>query len=155
MLKAIINQTRSIGNEFLVINIKAEQGPGQSRLCTVVQDCTRRFSPAGQNQHQQSIERTPTTTLSPSPGMEMKIDQTTTTTASRWWKKESQQAYIFAYLFIRWPEGRATWWQPLLLTGKNVNKKYGFNFTPLWHGAERNAALDLRWSWAMIKMCSF
>lgn len=101
VLKAIINQTRSIGNEFLVINIKAKQGPGQSRLCTVVQGCTRRFSPAGQNQHQQSIERTPSTTLSPSPGMEMKIDQTTTTTTSRRWKKESQQAYIFAYLFIR------------------------------------------------------
>lgn len=137
VLKAIINQTRSIGNEFLVINIKAEQGPGQSRLCAVVQGCTRRFSPAGQNQHQQSIERTPSTTLSPSPGMEMKIDQTTTTTSKRW-KKESQQAYIFAYLFIRWPEGRATWWRPLLLTGKNVNKKYGFNFTPVrvWCRAE-------------------
>lgn len=26
VLKAIINQTRSIGNEFLVINIKAEPG---------------------------------------------------------------------------------------------------------------------------------
>lgn len=100
VLKAIINQTRSIGNEFLVINFKADQGPGQSRLCAVVQGCTRRFSPAGQNQHQQSIERTPTTTLSPSPGMEMKIYQTTTKTSRRW-KKESQQAYIFAYLFIR------------------------------------------------------
>lgn len=54
VLKAIINQTRSIGNEFLVINIKADQGPGQSRLCAVVQGCTRRFSPAGQNQHQHS-----------------------------------------------------------------------------------------------------
>lgn len=100
VLKAIINQTRSIGNEFLVINIKAEQGPGQSRLCAVVQGCTRRFSPAGQNQHQQSIERTPTTTLSPSPGMEMKIEQTTTTTTSRRWKKNrSRLIFLLIYSY--------------------------------------------------------
>lgn len=45
VLKAIINQTRSIGNG---------QAQG-SRLCTG-QGCTRRFSPAGQNQHQQEEE---------------------------------------------------------------------------------------------------
>lgn len=49
-------------------------------------------------------ERTPTTALTSQRGMEMKIEQTTTTS---WrWGKESQQAYIFAYLFISCPEGR-------------------------------------------------
>lgn len=43
MLKAIINQTRSIGNEFLVINIKADTEAGWHwGLCD--QGCTRAFS---------------------------------------------------------------------------------------------------------------
>lgn len=46
VLKAIINQTRSIGNEFLVINIKANAEAGWH--CD--QGCTRgRFSPAGRH----------------------------------------------------------------------------------------------------------
>lgn len=40
VLKAIINQTRSIGNEFLAINIKAGLGHGPLRL----QGCTWCFS---------------------------------------------------------------------------------------------------------------
>lgn len=134
VLKAIINQTRSIGNEFLVINIKAEPGQQAMRgagLYSALLAC-RTKSTIINNQ------RTPTTTLSPSPGMEMKIEQTTTTTTSRWrWKKESQQAYIFGFIYSYADQRDATWWQrrPLLLTGENVNKKYGFNFTPVWNDA--------------------
>lgn len=59
MLKAIINQTRSIGNEFLVINIKVQNRRVRHRAvgCAQEQGCTRCFSPAGQNQHQQEKER--------------------------------------------------------------------------------------------------
>lgn len=106
MLKAIINQTRSIGNEFLVINIKVQNRRVRHRAvgCAQEQGCTRCFSPAGQNQHQQEKERKKNKRENPNynpvnpGGMEMKIEQTTTLRGG--WKKESHEAYIFAYLFI-------------------------------------------------------
>lgn len=139
VLKAIINQTRSIGNEFLVINIKAEQGPGQSRLCAVVQGCTRRFSPC----------RTKSTSTINRENPEYNPATQSRNGNENWTNNNNNieevekriAAGLYFCLFIH-TLTRGTHHvvvvEPLLLTGKNVNKKYGFNFTPVrvWFRAE-------------------
>lgn len=66
MLKAIINQTRSIGNEFLVINIKAGIEAGRDAGLRG-QGCTRRFSPAGQKENQQQLQSEKPPNYNPGP----------------------------------------------------------------------------------------
>lgn len=56
MLKAIINQTRSIGNEFLVINIKAEHSGARAigyARCRVVLGASRLQDQIKINNHKQ------------------------------------------------------------------------------------------------------
>lgn len=94
VLKAIINQTRSIGNEFLVINIKAGIEAGRDAGLRG-QGCTRRFSPAGQNGKPTTASTRETPKLQPWPrAMESKIVQTTPELG-----KETHGAYIFLLIY--------------------------------------------------------
>lgn len=126
MLKAIINQTRSIGNEFLVINIKADTEAGWRRaVCG--QGCRlARFSPAGHRTINISVKRN-RHYYNPGAGHENENWANNSTS-----KKASHGAYIFVYLFISWPEA-TTATRPLLLTKTITTTKIGLNFTPNSH----------------------
>lgn len=104
-LKAIINQTRSIGNEFLVINIKVHNrrvrhravGCAQSRVVLGASRLQDKTNINKRKKVKKTRENPNYNPVNPG-GMEMKIEQTTTLRGG--WKKESHEAYIFAYLFI-------------------------------------------------------
>lgn len=97
MLKAIINQTRSIGNEFLVINIKAEhsgaRAVGYARR-RVVLGVSRLQDKINNRKQQENPDYNPVTQ-----SRNGNENWTNNNNIEAEVEKESQQAYIFG-LFI-------------------------------------------------------
>lgn len=107
MLKAIINRTRSIDNEFLVINIKAEpcgaRAVGYAR-CRVVLGASRLQDKINNHKQPENPDYDPVTqsrngnenwTNNNNNNIEVEVE-----------KRIAAGLYFWVYLFIRWPEGR-------------------------------------------------
>lgn len=131
MLKAIINQTRSIGNEFLVINIKVQNrrvrhravGCAQNR---VVLGASRLQDKTNINKRKKVKKTRENPNYNPDNpgGMEMKIEQTTTLRGG--WKKRITRGLYFCLFIHKLTRGTAV--AIVVDDGENINKKYGLNF---------------------------
>lgn len=148
VLKAIINQTRSIGNEFLVINIKADTEAGWRIRAVCGQGCTWPLLACRTKnfQHQRKEKRH----YNPGPpGMKMKIEQTTART-----KRNHTELIFLFYLFISWPAAAAAAAvaRPLLLkpTRKQQQKTNGLNFTPNSHRSRPECNPAIKFSRASV-----
>lgn len=135
VFKAIINQTRSIGNEFLVINIKVQNRRVRHRAvgcaqCRVVLGASRLQDKTNINKRNKVNKNTREPQLQPCSSRWNGNENWTNNNIERRLEKRITRGLYFCLFIHKLTRGTAV--AIVVDEGENINKKCGLNFTLKW-----------------------